>query len=64
MKIAVGVVAAVMLTMTFLASPAEARCGWNGYSWVCSRPYHPYWRRGYYYGPRYYRYRNHYRPYY
>jgi hypothetical protein len=55
MKTAFGALAALMLAMTLLATPAEARCWWNGYSWSCWRPYHPYWRRGYYYGPRYYR---------
>ena len=60
MKLVFGAAAAIMLAMTLLATPAEARCWWNGYAWACSHPYYPYWRRGYYYGPRNYPYRSRY----
>ena len=64
MKTVLGALAVVTLAMTLWTSAAEARCWWNGFTTVCSRPYYgggPYWRRSYYrhggyygYGHRYY----------
>ena len=59
MKMLLGSLATVLLATTLLASPAEARCWWNGYYTVCNRygggpywrGYGPYWR-GHYYGHR------------
>jgi len=59
-KIVLATVAAVLLGTAALASPAEARCWWNGYSWHCWYPhawyhrhYHHWDPYGYGYGWRY-----------
>jgi hypothetical protein len=59
-KILISAVAAFMLGTAALASPAEARCWSNGYSWHCWHPhawYHHHYRHwgpyGYGYGWRY-----------
>ena len=51
MKVFLGSLAALLLATTLLASPAEARCWWNGYARVCNG-WHggPYWRSHYGYG--------------
>jgi hypothetical protein len=42
-KIVIATVAAVLLGTAALASPVEARCWSNGYSWHCwhPRPWYP-----------------------
>jgi len=45
-KIVLATVAAVLLGTAALASPAEARCWWNGYSVHCWHP-HPWYHRHY-----------------
>ena len=37
-KIVIATVAAFVLGTAALASPAEARCSWNGYAWHCWHP--------------------------
>jgi hypothetical protein len=58
MKVFLGSLAALLLATTLFASPAEARCWWNGYARVCNgwQGGGPYWRSNYgyrhgYYGP-------------
>jgi hypothetical protein len=51
-KIALAAVAAVLLGSAALASPAEARCLWNGYAWHCWHPHAWYWHHRYHHwGP-------------
>ena len=64
MKFLFSVLAALMLLGAGMATPAEARCWWNGWTTVCSprpyyRAYRPYYRP--YYRP-FYR-SGHYRQY-
>jgi len=41
MKYLVGALAAVTLIVGFAASqPAEARCFWDGFNWVCVQRHH------------------------
>jgi hypothetical protein len=43
MKVILAVVTAVTLAAALsTSSPAEARCWWNGYRWVCVH-HHPWW---------------------
>jgi hypothetical protein len=50
-KIVLATVAAVLLGTAALASPAEARCWWDGYSVHCWHP-HPWYHRHYHHwGP-------------
>ena len=61
MKLMLSALAGAMLLGAAMSTPAEARCWWNGYSWVCAPRYYNYYRpyyRSYY--PRY-RYRSYYR---
>lgn len=51
-KFIVAALAALAIGTAAFASPAEARCWWNGYSWHCWRPHHS-WYRHHYWGPRY-----------
>ncbi|HLY45442.1 MAG TPA: hypothetical protein VKQ73_07670 [Stellaceae bacterium] len=46
MKTLLAALAAVMLIgAVATATPAQANCWWNGYTWRCWSPaYHPYWR--------------------
>jgi hypothetical protein len=49
-KIVLAALTALLLGSAVLASPAEARCWWNGYAMQCWHPHawwwhhHPYWR--------------------
>ena len=44
MKFILGAVAAAVLTGAVFATPAEARCFWNGFETVCvHHSWHPYW---------------------
>ena len=59
-KIVIATAAAFVLGTAALASPAEARCWWNGYAWHCWHPhawyhhhYHHWGPYGYGYGWRY-----------
>jgi hypothetical protein len=53
-RIALGAMAAMLLGSAVLATPAEARCFWNGYAMECwHHPHHwgywhrPHWDDGY-----------------
>jgi len=56
-RIILGAMAALLLGSAALATPAEARCFWNGFETVCV--YHPhhwgYWHSPYYWDRPYYR---------
>jgi hypothetical protein len=45
-KTILAALAACVLGSAALASPAEARCWWNGYAWHCWHP-HGWWGYGY-----------------
>ena len=52
-KIVLGTLAALLLGTAAMATPAEARCFWNGYAMECWHPHHwgywhhPHWDYGY-----------------
>jgi hypothetical protein len=50
MKVVIGALTAVSLLVgAAVMQPAQARCWWNGYAWVCVHP-HPWgWRHHYWY---------------
>jgi len=50
-KIVLSTVAAVLLGTAALASPAEARCWSNGYSWHCWHPHAWYHHHYHHWGP-------------
>ncbi len=64
MKTLLSALAAVMLLgAVATATPAQAACWWNGYSWTCAgyypyRYYRPWWRHHYYW--RHHHYYRHY----
>jgi hypothetical protein len=44
-KLMLGTLAALAVVGALSATPAEARCWWNGWGWECWHPYHHwYWR--------------------
>jgi len=47
-KILLAALAAVLLGSATLASPAEARCWWDGYGWHCWHPHAWWWRHHHY----------------
>jgi hypothetical protein len=55
MKFLLSVLAAIMLLGVVTATPAEARCWWDGWGWHCAPRY---WGYGSYYRP-YWGYRRH-----
>jgi hypothetical protein len=44
-KIVLTTLAAIAVVGALSATPAEARCWWNGYYWQCWHPRHWYWQR-------------------
>jgi hypothetical protein len=49
-KIAIGTLTALALLVgAAVVQPAQARCWWNGYGWVCVQPHHWWWRHPYWY---------------
>jgi hypothetical protein len=58
MKYLLSAFAAVVLIGFATATPAEARCWWNGWSWVCAPRYYGYYRP--YYRPWWGYHRHHY----
>lgn len=52
-KFVVVTLAALAIGTAAFASPAEARCWWNGYSWHCNSPRAAWWHRHHHWGPRY-----------
>lgn len=44
-KLIFATLAALTLTTAVFAQPADARCWWNGFAWVCNRPVAHYWYR-------------------
>jgi hypothetical protein len=44
-KIVLTTLAAIAVVGALSATPAEARCWWNGYNWQCWHPRHWYWQR-------------------
>jgi hypothetical protein len=59
MKLMLSALAGGLLLGAAISSPAEARCWWNGWTWVCAPRY--YYNNYYRPYPRYYRYRPYYR---
>jgi hypothetical protein len=45
MKTTLAALAVAMLATGLFASPAQARCWWNGYRTVCDRNYPGWWNR-------------------
>jgi hypothetical protein len=41
-NIVLAAIAAILLGSAAMATPAEARCFWNGFAWECYHP-HPWW---------------------
>lgn len=37
MRIILGTIAAAAVLVGIAAQPAQARCAWNGYAWVCNQ---------------------------
>ncbi len=52
-KFIVATLAALAIGTAAFASPAEARCWWNGYSWHCGESASLMVDRHHYWGPRY-----------
>ena len=51
MRLMLSALAGAMLLGAAMSTPAEARCWWDGWSWVCASPHHDYHRpyyRSYY----------------
>jgi hypothetical protein len=62
MKFLLSVLAAIMLLGAAMATPAEARCWWNGWGWQCAPRYYGYYRpyyRGWGYHRHYWRHHRH-----
>jgi hypothetical protein len=43
-KFVIATLAALTLGTAAFAQPADARCWWNGFAWVCSHPVVHSWR--------------------
>ena len=60
-KLVLAGLATLAIGTAAFASPAEARCWWNGYSWHCGNSHNAWRYRHHYWGPHYGHYYHHYR---